>query len=186
MIYRILAAMALVCVMALPSQAKPQTALGFYIEQGVRKDSIEFKTVRATVAVSHKAGRVARKVKEYAASNALNIARKYIGTNPTKMRRLWCANFVGVIEKKAGRAGTGSNLAKSYAKYGQRVSLSQAKPGDIVVTTRKGGGHVGYLIAKLGSKVRLISGNSGGRKGARVVAEGNYPVSRIYAIVRPS
>lgn len=121
-----------------------------------------------------------------AGSNGADIALRYVGTNPTKMRRLWCANFMGLIERKAGRRGTGSNLAKSYSKYGTKISLSNARRGDIVVTGRRGGGHVGYYLGRKGNKVQLVSGNTGGRKGRRVVGVGYYATSRILAVVRPS
>lgn len=135
--HRILAALAVVCVMSLPSQAKP---------------------------------------------NVLQIAERYLGTNPTKMRRLWCANFIGMIERKAGRPGTGSNFARSYANYGKRVSSPQ--PGDIAVMSRgKRGGHVGYFVAwAKNGKAILISGNSRGGK----VAKGQYATARIIAWRRPA
>lgn len=118
---------------------------------------------------------------------AVSTARKYLGSNPTGTRSLWCARFINQIERKKGRRGTGSNFAKSFARYGRRVSLKQARPGDIVVLGRRGGGHVGYLVAKQGRKVKLISGNSGGRgPGRRVVSESFYDVSRIVSIQRAS
>jgi uncharacterized protein (TIGR02594 family) len=113
--------------------------------------------------------------------NVLSIAERYIGTNPTKMRRLWCANFVGMVEKKAGRRGSGSNFARSYATYGKRVAKPQ--PGDIAVMARKGGGHVGYFVGWApNGKAILISGNSRGGK----VAKGQYTASRIFAWRRPA
>lgn len=121
-------------------------------------------------------------------SNVVRMASRYIGTNPTKMRRLWCANFVGMIEKKAGRRGTGSNLALSYARYGKAVPLRHAQPGDIVVLKRRGGGHVGYYAGP-GSRpgtVKLISGNTGGKRGKRIVSAGNYSTKRIVAVRRVS
>lgn len=124
--------------------------------------------------------------KAFRGSNAVSIAKRYLGTNPTGWNRLWCARWLNMVEQKAGRKGTGSNFAKSFARYGKPVSLANARPGDIVVTGRKGGGHVGYLVTKNGKTVTLISGNSGGRgPGRRVVAQGNYPVSRIIAVRRP-
>ena len=114
--------------------------------------------------------------------NAVSIARRYLGSNPTKMRRLWCANFVGMIEKKAGRKGTGSNLARSYAKYGKKVS--KPRPGDIAVMARgRRGGHVGYFVGWADNgKAIVISGNSRGGK----VAQGQYARSRIIAWRRPA
>lgn len=121
-----------------------------------------------------------------AAHPALAVASRYIGTNPTKRRTLWCAEFMNFVERKLGRRGTGSALARSFAKYGRAVSRSEARPGDIVVLSRRGGGHVGYLAEPIrGGKVVLISGNSGGgRSGRRVVSKSAYPLGRVIAIRR--
>lgn len=91
------------------------------------------------------------------------IARSYIGTNPTGWGRLWCAVFIGMIEKKAGRSGTGSAAARSYLSYGRGVS--SPRPGDIAVYGRNGGGHVAIVESVSGGKVTTIDGNSrcGGR-----------------------
>lgn len=116
-------------------------------------------------------------------SNAVALAERYLGTNPTKMRRLWCANFMGMIEKKAGRSGSGSNFARSYASYGKGVSRKDVRPGDIAVMSRKGGGHVGYFVGWApNGKAILISGNSRGGK----VSKGQYAAARIYAWRRPA
>ncbi|WP_291209038.1 CHAP domain-containing protein [Hyphomonas sp.] len=111
------------------------------------------------------------------------LAERYIGTNPTKMRRLWCANFIGLMEKKVGRKGTGSNLARSYDRYGRKIARSEVRRGDIAVMRRgKRGGHVGYFVEWApNGKAVLISGNSRGGK----VAKGQYSVGRIYAWRRP-
>lgn len=179
------AAMALVCAFAIPSQASPNKALSFYIENPQGEGRSLFS--RTGPSGLGKIAKSAKRDAVKAGRNALSIARSQLGTNPTKMRRLWCANWIGLVERKLGRSGTGSNLAKSYLKYGKRVSLAQARPGDIVITSRKGGAHVGYLVQKNGKTVTLISGNSGGRgPGRRVVAQGNYAKGRILGIVRPS
>ena len=117
-------------------------------------------------------------------SNAVSIAERYIGTNPTKMRRLWCANFVGMVEQKAGRSGSGSNMARSYASYGKAISRSEVKVGDIAVMSRgRRGGHVGYFAGWADNgKAIIISGNSRGGK----VWKGEYAASRIYAWRRPA
>ena len=111
-------------------------------------------------------------------SNAVSIARRYLGGNPTGHSRRWCAYFMNMVERKAGRSGTGSGMARSYASYGRRVS--NPRPGDIAVLRRRGGGHVGYVMSASGSKVTLISGNHG-----RKVGIGTYPRSRVVAFVRP-
>jgi uncharacterized protein (TIGR02594 family) len=116
-------------------------------------------------------------------SHVVSMAERYLGTNPTKMRRLWCANFIGMIEQKAGRSGSGSNFARSYASYGKAVSRKDVRPGDIAVMKRKGGGHVGYFVGWApNGKAILISGNSRGGK----VSKGQYAAARIYAWRRPA
>lgn len=111
-------------------------------------------------------------------SGAVAVAKRYLGTNPTRRSRRWCAEFMNMVERKMGRRGTGSAMAKSFASYGRRVS--NPRPGDIAVLSRKGGGHVGYVMSVQGNKVKLISGNHG-----RKVGIGTYPRSRVIAFVRP-
>lgn len=110
---------------------------------------------------------------------AVSVAKRYIGGNPTGRRSSWCADFIGLVEKKVGRKGSGSSLAKSYLAYGKPVSSPQ--PGDIVVLWRPGGGHVGYFMGWKDGKVELISGNHG-----RKVGIGVYPKSRVLGYRRPS
>src|SRR5579872_2125619 len=71
-------------------------------------------------------------------------ARKYMGTNPTARKRLWCATFMNMVLAKAGYAGTNSDAAKSFAYYGRRISEPQV--GAIAVLSRgRRGGHVGVV-----------------------------------------
>lgn len=115
-------------------------------------------------------------------SGAVSIAKRYLGGNPTRRSRLWCAAFMNMVEQKAGRRGTGSDAARSYLSYGQRVS--RPRPGDIVVLWRGGpngrSGHVGYFLADEGSHIRIISGNHN-----RKVGIGTYPKSRVLGYRRP-
>ncbi len=111
-------------------------------------------------------------------SSAVAVAKRYLGTNPTRRSRRWCAEFMNMVERKVGRRGTGSAMARSFANYGRRVS--NPRPGDIAVLSRRGGGHVGYVMSVQGNKVKLISGNHG-----RKVGIGTYPRSRVIAFVRP-
>jgi uncharacterized protein (TIGR02594 family) len=108
-------------------------------------------------------------------------ARKYIGTNPTDRKKLWCATFMNFVLAKAGYAGTNSDAAKSFAYYGRRISAPQV--GAIAVLTRgPRGGHVGVVtgIDKDGNPV-IISGNHGRRVGEAV-----YPRARVIAYVMPT
>ena len=108
-------------------------------------------------------------------------ARKYIGTNPTNRKRLWCATFMNFILHKVGYAGTNSDAAKSFAYYGHRIS--EPRVGAIAVLKRgKHGGHVGVVsgIDPDGNPI-IISGNHNKRVGVGV-----YPRSRVIAYVMPS
>ncbi len=108
-------------------------------------------------------------------------ARKYMGTNPTDRKRLWCATFMNMVLAKTGYAGTNSDAAKSFAQYGRRIA--QPRVGAIAVLTRgKNGGHVGVVsgIDANGNPI-IISGNHG-----RKVGEAIYPRSRVIAYVMPS
>ncbi len=71
-------------------------------------------------------------------------ARKYLGTNPTDRKRLWCATFMNFILAKLGYPVTHSDAARSFAYYGRRIAKPQI--GAIAVLTRgKRGGHVGVV-----------------------------------------
>ncbi|MGZ3409766.1 MAG: TIGR02594 family protein [Xanthobacteraceae bacterium] len=102
-------------------------------------------------------------------------ARRYLGTNPTGRGSLWCATFMNMVLERSGHRGTGSNLAWSFARYGQRVSGPQV--GAIAVM----GHHVGIVsgLDARGNPI-IISGNY-----QRRVAEAVFPRGRIAAYVMP-
>jgi uncharacterized protein (TIGR02594 family) len=70
----------------------------------------------------------------------------------------WCAAFVGAVLEQSGFKSTRSGLAKSYLNWGTK--LDKPVQGCIVVFTRKGGGHVGFVegIDKNGN-LYVIGGN---------------------------
>jgi len=108
-------------------------------------------------------------------------ARKYLGTNPTDRKRLWCATFMNFVLENTGYAGTNSDAARSFASYGKRIDKPEV--GAIAVLTRgKRGGHVGVIsgVDAHGNPV-IISGNHNKR-----VAETVYPRSRVIAYVKPT
>jgi uncharacterized protein (TIGR02594 family) len=122
----------------------------------------------------------------FSSSNVVSEARRYIGGNPTGRGSLWCARFMNLVLQHSGYKGTGSDMASSFANYGQRISGPQV--GAIAVMGRSGraaggsaGGHVGVVsgIDPNGNPI-IISGNHG-----HTVAEAVYPRNRIFAYVMP-
>ena len=117
----------------------------------------------------------------FTSSSVVAEARRYIGGNPTGRGSLWCARFTNMVLQHSGYRGTGSDMASSFAQYGQRISGPQV--GAIAVMTRgRRGGHVGIItgIDVSGNPI-MISGNNGNRVREAPVSRG-----RIYAYVMPS
>jgi uncharacterized protein (TIGR02594 family) len=107
--------------------------------------------------------------------------RKYMGTNPTKRRALWCATFMNMVLNKLCDKGTQSDAARSFVDYGRKIP--GPKVGAIAVLTRgPNGGHVGVVsgVDKHGNPI-IVSGNHGHRVGV-----GTYPRSRVIAYVLPT
>ena len=117
----------------------------------------------------------------FGSSNVVAEARRYLGGNPTGRGSLWCARFMNMVLQHSGYRGTGSDMANSFASYGQRLSGPQV--GAIAVMGRgRRGGHVGIItgIDASGNPI-MISGNNGNR-----VREAPISRGRIYAYVMPS
>ena len=113
-------------------------------------------------------------------SGLIAEARRYLGGNPTGRGSLWCARFMNMVLQQTGHQGTGSDMANSFAHYGQRISGPQV--GAIAVMGRRGGSHVGIItgIDARGNPI-MISGNNGNR-----VCEAPVSRGRIYAYVMPN
>jgi len=116
----------------------------------------------------------------FGSSGLVSEARRYLGGNPTGRGSLWCARFMNLVLQQSGYHGTGSDMAASFAHYGQRISGPQV--GAIAVMGRRGGGHVGIItgIDASGNPI-MISGNNGNR-----VREAPISRGRIYAYVMPT
>jgi uncharacterized protein (TIGR02594 family) len=116
----------------------------------------------------------------FGSSDVVSEARRYIGGNPTGRGSLWCARFMNMVLERSGHHGTGSDMASSFAQYGQRISGPQV--GAIAVMGRRGGGHVGIVtgIDASGNPI-MISGNNGNR-----VREAPISRGRISAYVMPT
>ena len=138
-----------------------------------------FADTNASIATSSASGGMATS-SGFGSSNVVAEARRYLGGNPTGRGRLWCARFMNMVLERTGLHGTGSDLARSFASYGQRVSGPQI--GAIAVMGRRGGGHVGVVSGiDAGGNPIVVSGNNGNRVRETPVSRG-----RIFAYVMPT
>ena len=97
---------------------------------------------------------------------------------PTK---LWCADFMNFVLRKAGGKGTHSRAARSFLEFGKR--LDGPRVGAIAVLYRKGAnnGHVGVVRGTDGEgNPIVVSGNHG-----NAVRQSTYPKSKVLAYVMP-
>jgi uncharacterized protein (TIGR02594 family) len=97
---------------------------------------------------------------------------------PTK---LWCADFMNFVLRRAGGKGTKSRAARSFLDYGKK--LDGPRVGAIAILYRKGpnNGHVGVVRGTDGQgNPILVSGNHG-----HTVRQAVYPKSRVLAYVMP-
>ena len=94
----------------------------------------------------------------------------------------WCASFVNWVTKKAGKGGTGSGLAMSWAKYGDGTKDNAPAYGAIGVISYGGGkGHVGFVVGKQGSSLLLLGGNQ-----SNMVKISKYAISKFHSFRVPS
>ena len=87
----------------------------------------------------------------------------------------WCAAFVGAMLKRAGVSPSGYLAARSYLKWGQK--LTKPIPGAIVVFSRGSSpsqGHVAFFEQDKGNSIRVLGGNQND-----AVTRANYPKSRV-------
>lgn len=97
---------------------------------------------------------------------------------PTK---LWCADFMNFVLRRAGGNGTHSRSARSFLQYGKK--LDGPRVGAIAILYRRGAnnGHVGVVRGTDGQgNPVIISGNHG-----NAVRQSVYPKSRVLAYVMP-
>lgn len=70
----------------------------------------------------------------------------------------WCAAYVGGVLEEVGIKSSRFESAKSYLDWG--VKLNSAKTGCIVVFSRTGGGHVGFVVGQdKGGNLLVLGGN---------------------------
>lgn len=72
----------------------------------------------------------------------------------------WCAAFVGACLERAGIRSSRFESAASYLTWG--VRLSSPAHGCVVVFSREGGGHVGFVVGQDESgRLLVLGGNQG-------------------------
>lgn len=85
----------------------------------------------------------------------------------------WCAAFVGAILERSGIKSSRFESAKSYLQWGDL--LTQPVVGCVVVFTRDGGGHVGFVVGQDKSgNLLVLGGNQGDAVNVR-----SFPRSRV-------
>ncbi|WP_429076435.1 TIGR02594 family protein [Aeromonas hydrophila] len=70
----------------------------------------------------------------------------------------WCAAFVGACLERVGIQSTRFESAKSYLTWGLPLTIPTL--GCIVVFTRDGGGHVGFVVGKSPTGNLLVLGGN--------------------------
>lgn len=102
----------------------------------------------------------------------------------------WCALFMAYICKKCDKpipfTGWDFLRAKSFAKWGNSVKKDDAMLGDVLVFTRRGGGHVGLYIAETKNTFVVLGGNQSNSVSFTEISKDRLSnVRRFYAIGAP-
>ena len=72
----------------------------------------------------------------------------------------WCAAFVGACLERVGIQSTRFEGARSYASWGEKLEKPVA--GCVVVFSRDGGGHVGFVVGQdKAGNLLVLGGNQG-------------------------
>lgn len=92
----------------------------------------------------------------------------------------WCSSFVCWCLERAGYRHTKSARARDFIDHESMERLQAPRLGCIVVMTRKGGGHVGFLVDDKPNVCNLIGGNQGDAVSIR-----DYPANRVIGYFWP-
>jgi len=97
----------------------------------------------------------------------------------------WCAGFVGFVLENVGIRSTRSARARSYEKFGIDLRFRPAL-GAIVVFTRNGGGHVGFIVGvDRSGNWMVLGGNQADMVKISPYVRYGQPGSRVSAVVWP-
>jgi uncharacterized protein (TIGR02594 family) len=85
----------------------------------------------------------------------------------------WCAAFVGAMLERAGIKSTRFESAKSYLNWG--VQIREPAYGCVVVFSRDGGGHVGFVVGQQqNGNLMVLGGNQSDAINIRA-----FPLDRV-------
>ncbi|RKJ83779.1 TIGR02594 family protein [Aeromonas veronii] len=85
----------------------------------------------------------------------------------------WCAAFVGACLEQVGIQSTRFESAKSYLDWGAKLNAPVL--GCVVVFTRTGGGHVGFVVGKSpAGNLLVLGGNQSDEVNIR-----EFPLTRV-------
>ncbi|MCO1336839.1 TIGR02594 family protein [Microbulbifer sp. OS29] len=109
-------------------------------------------------------------------------ASKFWGTDDSGGKNAWCASFVAWVMKEHGYTPVKNAFrAKSWKAFGK--SIGEPIQGAIAIKSRKGGGHVGFVVGKspAGKHLFILGGNQDDK-----VSISQYPISVWETFVVPS
>jgi len=96
----------------------------------------------------------------------------------------WCAGFVSYCIRKTGKKFPYLLRAKSFVKYGEVITKTELKSGDLAVFTRQGGGHVGIIESISKEGFVCIEGNVGDYPSKIKRVSHKFTDKNIYKFVR--
>lgn len=92
----------------------------------------------------------------------------------------WCSSFACWCLEQAGYRHPKSARSRDFIDHESMERLDKPRVGCVVVLTRKGGGHVGFLAEDKPNVAMLIGGNQGNAVSIR-----DYPVNRVLGYFWP-
>lgn len=93
----------------------------------------------------------------------------------------WCSAFACWVMEEAGFESPRTAWARTWydARWGNEEDIGNPRVGALAVFSRGEGGHVGFFLEDLGSKVKILGGNQGNR-----VKVSTYPKSGVMSGTR--
>ncbi len=118
-----------------------------------------------------------------ASPSIVREASRYVGSTGPALglpSRLWCADFANMILRKTGHRTVASRRAIDMRHAGQRIA--RPVPGALMITGRRGGGHVSIVASVEGRTVTTINGNGRFRR----VSVSARPAHGVFVLPSPS